>query len=392
MRIGFFTWETKNSVPVGGVAEVVTYLSQALAQLGHEVHVFTRIGHGQPEHEVINGVHEHRCISPGCSDFIEYMDHVCDSMVSCFHYAEQKYGKFDVLHAHDWHVVNAMANIKKNKGYEFVWTCHSTEWGRNGNNNYDNWFSGRVRYREWLGGYLSKVTTTVSYAMKDELHNQYQVPRDKVEVLYNGVNASEFNGKIDPGRIKERYGIWPLDPVVLFVGRMCHQKGPDLLLEAVPDVLSMRNDTHFIFAGDGPNMIDHINGRAGYLGVGEHVHTIGYVQNEDKHKLFKACDMVCVPSRNEPFGIITLEAWAAAKPVVATNVGGPREIIENFYNGIKVYQHPESIAWGIKYLFGDPTGMSIRRMGRNGKNSVKEYTWEEIAKKYLETYDNQMLE
>jgi glycosyltransferase involved in cell wall biosynthesis len=168
---------------------------------------------------------------------------------------------------------------------------------------------------------------------------------------------------------------------------MCHQKGPDLLLEAVPNVLSMRNDTHFIFAGDGPSMIDHINGRANYLGVGDHVHTIGYVQNEDKRNLFKSCDMVCVPSRNEPFGIITLEAWAAAKPVVATNVGGPREIIENFYNGIKVYQYPESIAWGIKYLFGDPTGMSIRRMGRNGKNSVKEYTWEEIAKKYLETYD-----
>jgi len=216
MRIGFFTWETKNSVPVGGVAEVVTYLSQALAKLGHEVHVFTRIGHGQAEHEVINGVHEHRCISPGCEDFIEYMDHVCDSMVSCFHYVESKYGKFDVLHAHDWHVANAMANIKQNKGYDFVWTCHSTEWGRNGNNNYNNWFSGRVRYREWLGSYLSKVVTTVSYAMKDELYHQYQVPRDKVEVLYNGVNASEFSKKIDSGRVKEHYGIWPLDPVVFF--------------------------------------------------------------------------------------------------------------------------------------------------------------------------------
>ena len=62
MRIGFFTWETKNSVPVGGVAEVVTYLSQALAKLGHEVHVFTRIGHGQAEHEVINGVRELRLL------------------------------------------------------------------------------------------------------------------------------------------------------------------------------------------------------------------------------------------------------------------------------------------------------------------------------------------
>jgi glycosyltransferase involved in cell wall biosynthesis len=388
MRIGFFSWETKNSVPVGGVSEVVTYLSQALARLGHEVHVFTRIGDGQSEHELVNGVYEHRCVSPGCEDFIEYMDHVCDSMVSCFHYVEKEYGKFDILHGHDWHVVNALANIKKNKGYDFVWTAHSTEWGRNGNNNYDNWFSARVRNREWLGGYLAKTVTAVSYTMKDELHNLYQIPRGKTRVVYNGINPSEFRGSIDPGRVKEHYGIFALDPVVLFMGRMCHQKGPDLLLEAIPDVVKFRSGTHFIFAGGGSDMISHINGRAQYLGVDSNVHTLGYVGDMgEKYNLFKSCDMVCIPSRNEPFGIITLEAWAASKPVVATDVGGPRELIENFYNGIKVYQNPGSIAWGIKYLLGDPTGESIRLMGENAKKTVKQFTWNQTAKRYLDIYE-----
>lgn len=387
MRIGFFSWETKHSVPVGGVAEVVSNLAQALAKQGHEVHVFTRMGHGQPEHELINDYYEHRCVSPGCEDFIEYMDHMCDSMVSCFHHVEGRYGKFDVLHGHDWHVVNALANLKNHKGYDFVWTCHSTELGRNGNSYQDNWFSGRVRHREWLGGYLSKLVTTVSYSMKDELMREYQIPGDKIEVNYNGINASEFEGKIDPGRVKERYGIWPLDPVVLFMGRMCHQKGPDLLLEAVPDVLSFRNDTQFVFAGGGDSMINHINGRSHWLGVDGKVHTLGYVSEEEKHELFKSCDMVCIPSRNEPFGIITLEAWASSKPVVATDIGGPREIVRNFYNGIKVDQHPSSIAWGIKYLLGDPTGESIRRMGDNAKRSVRDFTWSHIAKKYVSLYD-----
>ncbi|MDD5111929.1 MAG: glycosyltransferase family 4 protein [Candidatus Altiarchaeota archaeon] len=388
MRIGFFSWETKNSVAVGGVAEVVTNLACALAKLGHEVHVFTRIGHGQQEHELINGVYEHRCVSPACEDFIEYMDHVCDSMVSCFHFVESTYGKFDVLHAHDWHVVNAMANIKKNKGYDFAWTAHSTEFGRNGNMDHDNWFSGRVRYREWLGGYLSKVVTTVSYTMKDELHSKYKVPRGKTRVVYNGINPSDFRGKVDTTQIKENYGIESEEPVVLFMGRMCHQKGPDLLVEAVPEVVSFRNDTQFIFAGGGGDMINHVNGRAHYLGIGDNVHTIGYVSdNTLKCSLFKSCDMVCVPSRNEPFGIITLEAWAASKPVVATDVGGPREIIDNFYNGIKVYQTPESIAWGIKYLLGDPTGESMRRMGENAKKTVRQFTWTQTAKRYIDIYD-----
>jgi len=168
---------------------------------------------------------------------------------------------------------------------------------------------------------------------------------------------------------------------------MCHQKGPDLLVEAIPDVLSMRGDTQFVFAGGGDDMIRHVNGRSHWLGVGDNVHTVGYVHSQEKYNLFKSCDMVCIPSRNEPFGIITLEAWASAKPVVATNVGGPREIIENFYNGIKVYQSPDSIAWGIKYLLGDPTGESIRQMGLNARKSVRQYTWKQTAKRYLDIYD-----
>ena len=387
MRIGLFSWETKNSVSVGGVAEVVSNLGEALSELGHEVHTFTRIGANQPEHELTNGVMEHRCVSQGSDDFVEYMDGVCDSMAACLDYVEEEHGKLDVLHAHDWHVVNALANIKHNTGREFVWTCHSTEFGRNGNNHYDNWFSCRIRHREWLGGYLAKAVTTVSYGMRDEIGNEYNIPKEKVDVIYNGIKAGELSKPINAGRVKERYGIHPLAPVVLFVGRMCNQKGPDLLLEAVPHILSARGDAHFIFAGGGESMMDHIRGRAHWLGVGEKVHVLGYVSTEDKEDLLRACDLVCAPSRNEPFGIVTLEAWAAGKPVVASDVGGPREIIKNMENGIKVYPTPESIAWGIKELLCDPSGEKIRRMSENAKKSAAEYSWPEIAKKYVQVYE-----
>ncbi len=386
MRIGFFSWESLNSIPVGGVAAVVTQLSEALAKLGHEVHVFTRMPAGYPEHELINGVYEHRCVSPHCEDFIEYMDHVGDAMVSCYHWAKREYGGFDVLQGHDWHVVNALSNIKHNTGKEFVWTCHSTEWGRNGNAQNDSWFSARVRHREWLGGYLSKKVTTVSYAMKYELERLYQVPWDKIEVIYNGVNTQDFNIKVDPGRVKEGYGVHPLAPVVLFVGRMCHQKGPDLLLEAIPDVLGFRNDIKFVFVGGGQGMIDHIWGRSKYLGVDWAIRVLGYVPDDVRVEWLKACDVVCMPSRNEPFGIVALEAFAAGKPVVATDIGGPSEIIENFATGVKVYQTPESIAWGLKYVFGDPTGENIKRMGERAKKEAGKYDWEEIAKQYVREY------
>lgn len=386
MRIAFFSWETFNTLPVGGVAAVVTQLSEALAKKGHEVHVFTRMAGYKPEHEEINGVFEHRCITPGIDDFVEYMDHMCDSIVSCFHWAEQEYGKFDVVHGHDWHVVNALANIQANKGYQnLVWSAHSTEYGRNGNSFADNWFSARIRHREWLGGYLSKKVTTVSHMMKHELAREYQVPGEKVEVIYNGIDTSAFKGKVDAGRIKERYGFHPLDPLILFFGRVAYQKGPDLLLEAIPDVVNEFYNARFIYAGSG-DMIEHLHGRAHYLGVHDKMKILGYVSEQEKMELFKACDLVCVPSRNEPFGIITLEAWASGKPVVACDVGGPSEIIENFKTGVKVSHEPSSIAWGLKYFLGDRSGESLKKMAPVCKKEAKKYDWKEIAKQYLKVY------
>ena len=387
MRIAFFSWETLHSIPVGGVAAVVSHLAEALADLGHEIHVFTRLSAGQPEHEEINGFTEHRCISPGCEDFIEYMDHVGDAMVSCYNDVRSHVGEFDIIHTHDWHTVNACANIKHNTGKEFVWTAHSTEWGRNGNSFADNWFSSRVRHREWLGGYLSKAVTTVSHTMKWEIAREYQIPEDKINVIYNGIDLDKFKADIDAGRVKERFGIWPLDPTVVFLGRMCHQKGPDLLLEAVPEVLGFRGDTKFVFAGGGDDMIGHIVGRARFLGVDHSLRVLGYVSDEDRINLLKAADIVCIPSRNEPFGIITLEAWAGGSAVVAADVGGPGEIIDNFRTGVKVNLTPESIAWGIKYLLGDPCGESISRMGAEGLKEAEKYDWRELAKKYIQVYE-----
>jgi glycosyltransferase involved in cell wall biosynthesis len=387
MRIGVFSWETLNSIPVGGVAAVVTQLCEALAARGHEVHVFTRISEGLPEHELINGVWEHRSIVPGCEDFIEYMDHMCDSLVSTFHWAESEYGRFDAIHGHDWHVVNALANIRANKGYDnIVWSAHSTEYGRNGNNFADNWFSARVRHREWLGGYISRKVTTVSNIMRGELGNQYQIPAEKVEVIYNGINTREFSGGLDAGRVKERYGLHPLDPVILFFGRMAYQKGPDLLVEAMPDVLESFYNARFIFAGGG-DMLEHVRGRAHQLGVADKIRVLGYVDNKARIELFKACDIVCLPSRNEPFGIVTLEAWASGKPVVACNVGGPSEIIDNFRTGVKVEHKPESIAWGLKYFLGDTSGESLRKLAPVVRKEAKKYDWGVLAKQYLKVYE-----
>ena len=384
MRIGLFSWESLQSIAVGGVAVHVTELSSALANLGHEVHIFTR-GYGdQKEHECIGGVYEHRCVFGGDSDFVQYMDNMCDSMCGCFSHIENEFGRFDILHGHDWHVVNALTTLKYHKNYNFVWSCHSTEWGRNGNNFNPSWFSRRIGHREWLGGYESNAVITVSNSMKYELMKEYQIPDLKTNVVYNGVTPDKFRRETDPGTVKKRYELNPLAPLVLFIGRMVYQKGPDLLLEAIPNVLDSHPNAKFIFAGGG-DMIEHVNARSWWLGVNDKIRVLGYVPGDELIDLFNACDFVCVPSRNEPFGIIVLEAWSAGKPVVATDGGGPGEIIANFNTGVKVYNTPESIAWGIKYMLDNLEG--VKQMGENCSRVVNEFSWDKIAVKTLEVYN-----
>ena len=133
---------------------------------------------------------------------------------------------------------------------------------------------------------------------------------------------------------------------------------------------------------------DGVGARAGGqrygLRVDPAVRFLGFVNYWEAIRLLGACDIVCIPSRNEPFGLVLLEAWASGKPVVATNVGGMSENIDNFVNGVKVYTNPDSIAWGINYVLNTPGEM--QKLGANGLAKVKEFAWEKVVDKYLESY------
>ena len=377
------SWESLHSIPVGGVAPHVTELAAALERRGHEVHVFTRMGYGQSQYQRVDGVHYHRCPFRLHPEFVEEVNEMCRSFIHYVYQAEDFSGPFDVIHAHDWMTANALIWIKQGRGRKAVFTIHSTEYGRCGNNFYDG-RSARVRYQERAGAYWADRVITVSHALKEEVKWMYQVPDWKVSVVYNGVNIHRFEGWLDPGVIKARYQIGPLDPMVLFVGRLVYQKGPDLLVEAIPATLKFYPRAKFVFAGDG-EMRGAVAHRAWELGVIHAVRFLGFKGGQELEDLFKACDVVCVPSRNEPFGIVVLEAWSAGKPVVASMNGGPNEYIWHEVDGLKVYANPDSIAWGIGTLF---TNFEWARwMGRNGRVAVESaFTWDRVAEQVPHIY------
>jgi glycosyltransferase involved in cell wall biosynthesis len=383
MRIALFSWETLHSIAVGGVGVHVSELAAALQRRGHEVHVFTRIGPGQSHYEPIHGVHYHRCGFRLSPNFVDEINDMCRAFVHVFFAVEDQAGRFDVVHAHDWLASNAAVWIKEGRGRRAVLTMHSTEYGRNGN----RFFAGqsiRVQDHERHGTYCADRVITVSNQLKAEIRWLYNLPDHKTTMIYNGVNSASFDYDADAGEIKRKYQIGPLDPTVLFAGRMVVQKGPDILVQTLPSVLRYYPHVKYIFAGDG-HLRGDVYALAQRLGVAHAVRMLGDRRGRDLHDLFKACDVVAVPSRNEPFGIVILEGWSAHKPVVSTKRGGPAEFVWHGVNGLQVEDTPDSVAWGLGTLLADHG--RCRWMGRNGRAAVDAaFSWDTIAAQTEEVY------
>ncbi len=385
LRIALLSWESLHSISVGGIGAHVTQLAAALERLGHEVHVFTRKGWDAHDHyDCIHGVHYHRVPYHGHSNFIEDVNNMCRSFVSSVFHTEDYMGAhFDVVHAHDWLTSNAMVWIKEGKQRKSILTMHATEYGRCGNNFYGG-PSAHIRDHERHGTFCADKVIAVSHALKDEVMWMYNLPDWKVQPIHNGVSTHDFDYCCDSGDVKKQYGIGPVDPMVLFAGRMTTQKGPDILMESIPHVLKFHPNTKFVFAGEG-DLRGSVEARAHQLGVSHATRFLGHKSGKELKDLFKATDCVVVPSRNEPFGIVVLEAWSAGKPVVATINGGPKELIWNDVTGYSVQANSDSVAWGIGTTFSNFE--HARWMGHNGKRAAEDvFSWDNIAQKTMELY------
>jgi glycosyltransferase involved in cell wall biosynthesis len=375
MRIAMFSSESLHSIATGGLGVHVTELAAGMQRRGHDVHVLTR-RNGQHHYDRIDGVHYHR-VDHGLSDnSVECMDYMCKAMAHRFHEVTSMIGKFELTHAHDWSAANAMKYAMDGYGTPGVLTMHSTEYGRAGNIFHDG-FARWIRDTEAAGCHNASAVIAVSHFLADELRRIYQVSNGKVHIVPNGVSYHAYNGFIDPAVVKGRYGIAPMAPTILALGRMTTQKGMDMLVEAVPMVLASYPETKFILVGGGPER-DAIVRRAHEVGA---AHAIVFLESPSREEcidLKRACDIVAVPSRNEPFGIIVLEAWAAGKPVVATLAGGPREFIWHDVNGFLVDTNPGGLAHGIGSLLADHE--HCRALGANGRRAVEDrFHWDNVA-------------
>lgn len=376
MRIAMFSPESLHSIFEGGLAVHVTELAAGLRRRGHEVHVITRRATGQRAYDHIHGVHYHRVTYGVSRDVIETADWMCKAMAHCFHEISTGTGKVDIAHAHDWMAINALKYVMHGFAAPGILSMHSTEYGRDGNVFFDG-FARRVRDVEASGCHAANLVIAVSNFLADEVSRIYHVPREKIHAVHNGVSYRAFDGFIDPVEVKRRFGIPPMAPLIFSPARLTLQKGMDMLVQAVPMVLASFPDARVVISGEGPekNRIVELAQRSGcahaivFAGVLPRAHYVDVI---------RACNLVAVPSRNEPFGIVVLEAWAAGKPVVVTTSGGPREFVRHDVDGFLVDANPQGIAHGLGTLLANLD--HGRWLGANGRQAVEQtFNWDTIA-------------
>ena len=218
-------------------------------------------------------------------------------------------------------------------------------------------------------------------AITNQTRNLYKtlVDKEKMSVIPFGVDTEAFKP------IKEEQ---PQEELrMLYAGSLYALKGLPYLLKALANVKKLGLRANLIIIGEGEQK-QALVALTKALDIEKDVKFEGPVPYSNMPKYYNHCDVFCYPTLGEPFGKAVIEAMACGKPVVATNVGGPAEIIQDRINGILVPPaNPEAMAAKIIRLIGDEN--ERRRIGRKAREAVlQRFSWSVIAEQYHQLYSS----
>jgi glycogen(starch) synthase len=276
---------------------------------------------------------------------------------------------FDIIHAHDWMTVPAAILARRISGKPLVLHIHSLEYDRSGDN-----VNGEILKIEQDGLDQADRVIAVSHRTKRMIVERYGIPPEKVSVVYNAVSRNEAQ------RIyrTERKG---RQQMVLFLGRITFQKGPDYFLEAAARVLKVLPDVTFVMAGAG-NMMRQMIERVGELKIGDRFHFTGFLQGEEIERIFSLSDLYVMPSVSEPFGISPLEAMLYDVPVILSRQSGVAEILKH---ALKVnFWDIRELSAKIITVLKHPALMTV--MAEKAKEELRTIRWDTAAERITEIY------
>lgn len=281
-------------------------------------------------------------------------------------------GTFDIIHAHDWMTYPAGLRARASSGIPLVCHVHATEFDRSGKN-----VNQYVYDIERHAYHACDHIITVSNYTKQVLKKHYGVPLEKISAVHNAVEFELENQAISGHRPKKIK-----DHIVLFLGRITFQKGPDYFVRAARKVIDQMQNVRFVMVGTG-DMYARMIELAADLGLGRYFHYTGFLDRKAVQRIYAMSDLYVMPSVSEPFGISPLEAMLHGVPVIVSRQSGVSEIIENC---IKVnFWDVDALSESILKVLKETEHKT--KLKQYGNKEVRRITWDAPARKTEQVYN-----
>jgi len=398
LRVGLFTREYPPQV-YGGAGVHVDYLSRELAkEIEVEVHCWG------PQDSNAGNLHVR-----GAEPWSEISDGTAGKFKGALEALSLNLTQvkalegIDIVHTHTWYVSMAGYLAKKLYGVPFVLTTHSLEPLR-------AWKAEQLGSGYAMSSWMERTAildadaiVAVSKGTREDILRAYpEVDPERIHVIYNGIDLAEYQKTSEMSALVE-FGVDPLVPYVLFVGRITRQKGVTHLVDAIRHLPAETQVVLCAGAPDTPEIAAELRQKVD--DARRHHPRIVWIEKmvtkPQAIQLYSNCQVFCCPSVYEPFGIINLEAMACRAPVVASAVGGIKEVVVEGETGYLVpfEQDPvtsfpidpekfaRDLAARLNQLLEDSE--ACKRFGDAGRKRVEDiFSWSAIAQQTIQLYQS----
>ena len=279
--------------------------------------------------------------------------------------------EYDLVHAHDWMTFPAGVEIARRAGAPLVVHVHSLEYDRAGHG-----ADRDIVSIERQGLEHATRVIAVSYYTRSLINRVHGTPLDKISVVHNGVYERETIQAYTEQRSSK-------GPVVLFLGRVTFQKGPEYFVQAAARVLEHVPDAVFIMAGSG-DMLPRMRALVDKLGITKSFRFPGWLRGAEIERAFSTADVYVMPSVSEPFGIAPLEAMSYDRPVIVSKQSGVSEVLQN---ALKVdFWDVDKMASQIVAVLELP---ELRRtLIERAREEIRHIHWDAAAEKLVPVYES----
>ncbi|MBK7651205.1 MAG: glycosyltransferase family 4 protein [Flammeovirgaceae bacterium] len=276
-------------------------------------------------------------------------------------------GKFDVIHAHDWVTYPAGVNIKHRTGKPLVLHVHSLETDRVGDHTRNEIYAIEKNAMEAADRIIA-----VSQYTRQQIIQHYQINADKIDVVHNGIDPVEFARK--QHKLK--------DKLVVFLGRITHQKGPDYLIETAEKLVRVYPRVKFLVAGMG-DQFAYLLETSAYKKLGRHFIFAGFLSKSKVDELLAIADVYFMPSVSEPFGLTALEAAQHFVPSVISSQSGAAEVLKSSLQA----DHWDTDKFA-NYMYALFQYKALRQhLSHEAHEELKGITWQHAADKIYGIYN-----